>query len=129
MKARGEKTKPSSLDELIKQAQNQQNKFNLLQSEVNPFADFENNYKDQEKENSLKTFYKEFKKVADASDVIIEVLDARDPLGTRCPQVEDLIINSGKNQKLVLLLNKIGITFKKKSKHKVTKFLTIRIIF
>jgi nuclear GTP-binding protein len=40
--------------------------------------------------------------------VIIEVLDARDPLGCRCPQVEDAVLTSGKNKKLILLLNKIG---------------------
>jgi nuclear GTP-binding protein len=50
-------------------------------------------------------------KVVDASDIIIEVLDARDPLGCRCPQVEEAVLTSGKNKKLILLLNKIGMIF------------------
>lgn len=47
-------------------------------------------------------------KVVEASDVILEVLDARDPLGCRCPQVEQAVIQSGTNKKIVLVLNKIG---------------------
>jgi len=60
-------------------------------------------------ERSRKTFYREFKKVVDASDIIIQVLDARDPLGCRCPQVEQAVLTSGKNKKLILLLNKIDL--------------------
>jgi len=47
-------------------------------------------------ELSRKSFYKEFKKVVDASDVVIQVLDARDPIGCRCPQLEELVMASGK---------------------------------
>lgn len=43
----------------------------------------------------------------EASDIVLEVLDARDPLGCRCPQVEEAVIQSG-CKKLVLVLNKSG---------------------
>lgn len=46
--------------------------------------------------------------MVEASDVILEVLDARDPLGCRCPQVEQAVIQSGTDKKIVLVLNKIG---------------------
>lgn len=59
-------------------------------------------------ENSDRAFYKELVKVVEASDVILEVLDARDPLGTRCVDMEKMVMKSGYDKHLVLLLNKIG---------------------
>ncbi|XP_061689316.1 guanine nucleotide-binding protein-like 3-like protein isoform X2 [Syngnathoides biaculeatus] len=65
-----------------------------------------------ESENSRKAYYREFKKVVEAADVILEVLDARDPLGCRCPQVEQAVIQSGTDKKIVLVLNKIDLVSK-----------------
>jgi nuclear GTP-binding protein len=48
-------------------------------------------------------------KVVDASDVIIQVLDARDPLACRAPEVERFVRSRGADKKLVLLLNKIDL--------------------
>ncbi len=60
-------------------------------------------------EASRRAFYKEFVKVVDAADVIIQVLDARDPLAFRCAEVERFIRGKDPNKRIVLLLNKIGV--------------------
>ncbi|CAM4579417.1 guanine nucleotide-binding protein-like 3 isoform X1 [Lepidochelys kempii] len=59
--------------------------------------------------NSNKSFCRELKKVIEASDIVLQVLDARDPLGCRCSQVEQIITQSGGNKKLLLVLNKIDL--------------------
>ena len=59
-------------------------------------------------DRSLKVYYREFRKVVETSDVVLEVLDARDPLGCRCYQVEQAVMAAGTDKKLILVLNKIG---------------------
>ncbi|NXC23467.1 GNL3 protein, partial [Campylorhamphus procurvoides] len=59
--------------------------------------------------NSKKWFCRELNKVLEASDVVLEVLDARDPMGCRCPQLEQAVTCSGGNKKLLLVLNKIDL--------------------
>ncbi|XP_004676627.1 PREDICTED: guanine nucleotide-binding protein-like 3 isoform X2 [Condylura cristata] len=57
------------------------------------------------KQNPKRLYCQELKKVIEASDIVLEVLDARDPLGCRCPQIEEAIVRGGQ-KKLVLVLNK-----------------------
>jgi nuclear GTP-binding protein len=58
---------------------------------------------------TLRTYCKEFKRVIDSADVILEVLDARDPLATRSDQVERAVAQAGPNKRLILVLNKIDL--------------------
>jgi len=58
---------------------------------------------------SRKTYNKEFKKVVEQADVVLYVLDARDPEGTRSKDIENIIRESPNGEKqLLLILNKIG---------------------
>ncbi|KAF3528547.1 hypothetical protein DY000_02043720 [Brassica cretica] len=61
------------------------------------------------RDNSENAFKKELKKVIELSDVILEVLDARDPLGTRCTAMEGMVAEAGPNKQCVLVLNKIDL--------------------
>ncbi|BGP22154.1 nuclear GTP-binding protein [Rhodotorula toruloides] len=64
----------------------------------------------QVQDASLKLHAKSLRKVLEMSDVVIEVLDARDPVGTRCRAVErELKAMDGGRKKLVLVLNKIDL--------------------
>lgn len=60
------------------------------------------------RDDSRRAYYREFKKVVEAADVILQVLDVRDPLGCRSKQIEEMILNAGANKRIILILNKIG---------------------
>ncbi|KAI8580256.1 hypothetical protein K450DRAFT_237603 [Umbelopsis ramanniana AG] len=62
-----------------------------------------------QKDNSRKAYFREFRKVLEHADVVLEVLDARDPLGCRTRHVERMIMDSGLNKKVILVLNKIDL--------------------
>ncbi|KAL2326615.1 hypothetical protein Fmac_025673 [Flemingia macrophylla] len=61
------------------------------------------------RDSSDRAFYKDLVKVIEVSDVLLEVLDARDPLGTRCVDIEKMVMKAGPDKRLVLLLNKIDL--------------------
>lgn len=48
-------------------------------------------------------------KVIDSSDVVIHVIDARDPLGTRCRSVEKYIREEAPHKHLIFVLNKCDL--------------------
>lgn len=61
------------------------------------------------KDSSDRAFAGDLEAVIATSDVILEVLDARDPLGTRCVNIEKRVRDSGTYKRHVLLLNKIDL--------------------
>lgn len=53
--------------------------------------------------------YGELYKVIDSSDVVIHVIDARDPLGTMCESVLDYIRKEKAHKQVVLVINKCDL--------------------
>ncbi|CAO3634962.1 unnamed protein product [Mucor hiemalis] len=56
-----------------------------------------------------KRIWNELYKVIDSSDVIIHVLDARDPIGTRCRNIENFIKKEKPHKQLLFVLNKCDL--------------------
>lgn len=54
-------------------------------------------------------FWGEVYKVIDSSHVLIEVIDARDPIGTRCHAIEQYLSKEKPFKNLILVLNKCDL--------------------
>uniref|UniRef100_A0AAF5Q286 Nucleolar GTP-binding protein 2 n=3 Tax=Wuchereria bancrofti TaxID=6293 RepID=A0AAF5Q286_WUCBA len=51
----------------------------------------------------------ELYKVIDSSDVVVEVVDGRDPVGTRCLHIEQFLRKEKSHKHLILVLNKVDL--------------------
>jgi nuclear GTP-binding protein len=60
-------------------------------------------------QQSRRAYLKELKKVVDNSDVVLQVLDARDPMGSRAGKAVEELLLSKSDKKMVLVLNKIDL--------------------
>lgn len=56
-----------------------------------------------------KRIWNELYKVIDSSDVIIQVLDARDPMGTRCEKIEQHLRKESPHKHVIFVLNKCDL--------------------
>ena len=71
-------------------------------------------FKDENKEvifraGQSRRVWNELYKVIDSSDVVVQVLDARDPMGTRCYQVEKYMKKEKPHKHLMFVLNKVDL--------------------
>lgn len=74
---------------------------------------------DEEQETNLKTHARSLRSVIDSADILVQVLDARDPLGTRSLALEKDILSAVPAKKLVFVLNKVDLV----PKENVAKWL------
>ncbi|XP_069695888.1 uncharacterized protein Ns2 [Periplaneta americana] len=56
-----------------------------------------------------KRIWNELYKVIDSSDVVLQVLDARDPIGTRSPHIEKYLHTEKPHKHLIFILNKVDL--------------------
>lgn len=84
----------------------------------------------QDIDKSRKQFDKIFRSVVDTSDVVLYVLDARDPEATRSRRVEEAVLENDR-KRLILLLNKVDLVpedaLKKWVRHLNKSFPTVPI--
>ncbi|KNE60717.1 hypothetical protein AMAG_06080 [Allomyces macrogynus ATCC 38327] len=66
-------------------------------------------WQEQSTKQSQGAYYREFQKIMEKADVILQVLDARDPIGTRAVHVEKMILESGTGKRVILVLNKVDL--------------------
>lgn len=59
-------------------------------------------------QNSRRAYLRELRKVVESADVILLVLDARDPNGTRSTAIEEMVLSNSR-KKLVYVLNKADL--------------------
>lgn len=104
--------KASDLQALCNQAEEQERKYNpqndsdlVVESDGMRDEAIEMVFK----AGQSKRVWNELYKVIDSSDVVVQVLDARDPLGTRCYQIEKYLKSEKKHKQLIFILNKVDL--------------------
>eukprot|EP01071_Lankesteria_metandrocarpae_P000910 Lankesteria_metandrocarpae@DN1129_c0_g1_i1.p1 len=61
------------------------------------------------KKGTSRRIWKELYKVVDSSDIIVQVIDARDPMGTRCKHLERYLKKDRPHKYMILLCNKCDL--------------------
>lgn len=107
--------KRENLEELIARANASRAEFGAKESSSSSFTTAKTTEssvrtpKNSLGQQSRRAYLQTLRKVIDTADILLQVLDARDPIGTRVhPSIENIIL-SHYDKKMVLVLNKIDL--------------------
>jgi len=113
MKQKRKEAKTQTMEELMAQANQSRAEFDAKQgsgiSSSNAMDDSVRDVQQAHGQQSRRAYLRELKKVIDASDVLLQILDARDPVGTRISTMVENTILSHYDKRMVLVLNKIDL--------------------
>ncbi|XP_020278265.1 nucleolar GTP-binding protein 2 [Pseudomyrmex gracilis] len=105
----------TSYDELTKIAEEKEDAYNKEKhSKDHDLIREDTGIKDAQRDwvmaaGQSKRIWNELYKVIDSSDVVLQVLDARDPMGTRSPPVEKYLKTEKPHKHLIFILNKVDL--------------------
>ncbi len=97
-----------NLNDLQMDAKSKLNLYNI-EEDTNIINDDELKLNTINKDMSRRAYVKDLKQVIENSDVILEVLDARDPLSCRSKELESQILAQKDEKKIILIINKIDL--------------------
>lgn len=98
-----------TVEELVAQASRDQASFAAKQEAEGIISEERSDGAVAPGQQSRRAYLRELKKVVDTADVLLQVLDCRDPLGSRIhPSIEDAILSRA-DKRMVLVLNKIDL--------------------
>ncbi|KAL3508651.1 hypothetical protein ACH5RR_028052 [Cinchona calisaya] len=104
----------SDYESLVKRADGSQDAFEEKCGASTSMEEKEDGFRDLVRHTMFekgqsKRIWGELYKVIDSSDIVVQVLDARDPQGTRCYHLEKHLKEHCKHKHMVLLLNKCDL--------------------
>lgn len=106
-----EKRSGKSLSELVSDATSRGDAFNEMTDENAAVlaAGIDRVAPNRAGESTRRAFFKHVKTVVEKADIILEVLDARDPLSCRAYAIEALALAQNPPKRVILVLNKIDL--------------------
>ncbi len=114
-----------TVEDLMARVNQEQQAFAAKQGGPNTFGNNTSSEKSDGRvaagQQSRRAYLRELKKVVESADVLLQVLDARDPIGSRIHKTLEDVILSKADKRMVLVLNKIDLV----PKNVVSQWLTV----